>query len=474
MREALALVAFLSLAACAGDEGPPPIDESRQATGVKVGEVSTDSAVVWARLTRSQQRRADGIVRRARADRDNPETLDPTDLEGSVPGAPGNIRLVYSTSRDLADAVETDWLPALAENDFAVHFRLSGLAPDTAYYFETRTADSESRHQPLAGSFKTAPVADRHGDVTFTVITGQAYKDADRPDGFQIYESMLALEPEFIIPTGDTVYYDSDDPLVTSIDLARYHWQRIYSYPTLIEFHRQVPGYWEKDDHDSYANDNWPGMVRDYMGTFSFEQGLKVFAEHTPQSDKPYRRFRWGKGIEVWLVEGRDFRSPNDAPDGPDKTIWGQEQKDWLKESLLASDADWKVLVSPTPIVGPDRGNKNDNHANVGFTHEGDEFRSWAQQNLPENFFVACGDRHWQYHSIHPATGVQEFSSGPASDQHAGGTPGLTDDYHQFHRVEGGFLSVNTKQEGDQSTIIFRLHAVDGAVVYEWSRSKTI
>ena len=176
--------------------------------------------------------------------------------------------------------------------------------------------------------------------------------------------------------------------------------------------------------------------------------------------------------LEVWLVEGRDFRSPNNIPDGPEKTIWGEEQKRWLKETLLASDADWRVLISPTPIVGPDRKNKNDNHANVGFQHEGDEFRRWAADNLDDNFFVACGDRHWQYHSVDPKTGVQEFSSGPASDEHASGSPGETDEYHRFHRVQGGFLSVNTKKEGDQSVIAFRFHAVNGDVVYEWNSAR--
>jgi phosphodiesterase/alkaline phosphatase D-like protein len=160
--------------------------------------------------------------------------------------------------------------------------------------------------------------------------------------------------------------------------------------------------------------------------------------------------------------------------DGPEKSIWGAEQKKWLEESILASDADWRVLISPTPIVGPDRGNKNDNHANIGFQHEGDEFRAWVQQNVPDNFFIACGDRHWQYHSIHPTTKVQEFSSGPASDQHAGGTPGENDEYHQFHRVLGGFLSVSvsTAPGQDESAITFKLHGVDGKTEYEWSKRR--
>ncbi len=77
-------------------------------------------------------------------------------------------------------------------------------------------------------------------------------------------------------------------------------------------------------------------------------------------------------------------------------TIWGETQRNWLKETLTPSDATWKVLVSPTPIVSPDRLNKRDNHSNSAFAWEGNDFRQWVKRNLLERFFVACGDRHWQ------------------------------------------------------------------------------
>ena len=54
-------------------------------------------------------------------------------------------------------------------------------------------------------------------------------------------------------------------------------------------------------------------------------------------------------------------------------------------------------------------------------SHEGNELRAWLNQHVPDNCFVVCGDRHWQYHSVHPETGTQEFSVGAASDAHSGG-----------------------------------------------------
>jgi phosphodiesterase/alkaline phosphatase D-like protein len=89
------------------------------------------------------------------------------------------------------------------------------------------------------------------------------------------------------------------------------------------------------------------------------------------------------------MVEGRDFRSPNTMPDGPDKTIWGAEQKAWFKRTVEASDAAFRVLISPTPVIGPDRERKNDNHANEGFTHEGNELRQFIAEQ--KNMVVVTG-----------------------------------------------------------------------------------
>src|SRR5262249_46743098 len=204
----------------------------------------------------------------------------------------------------------------------------------------------------------------------------------------------------------------------------------------------------------------------------TFQQGMQIFRTEVPMGERTYRTFRWGKTLQIWLVEGRDYRSPNTMPDGPQKTIWGAAQKAWLQRTLVESDADWRILVSPTPIVGPDRANKADNHSNLAFAFEGREFREWAQRTLGDNFVTINGDRHWQYHSVHPETGTHEFSVGAASDSHASGSPGEDPRYHRFHRVKGGFLQVATERSGKESRVHFRLHDVHGQVVYEFSRSR--
>ncbi len=99
-----------------------------------------------------------------------------------------------------------------------------------------------------------------------------------------------------------------------------------------------------------------------------------------------YRTIRWGQDLQIWLVEGRDFRSPNDAPDGPDKTIWGKEQLAWFQSTVTNSDATFRILISPTPIVGPDHLWKSgtiDNLVAEGRAYEGNLLREFLAAEKP-------------------------------------------------------------------------------------------
>jgi alkaline phosphatase D len=454
------------LAAAAETNANPP----HQAMGTKAGEVTDTSAIIWTRLTAAPARNTTGPIIQGQVKKDGPVTLPaPIDqLHGACPGAAGRVRVHYGTRADLSDARTTDWVAVNEQTDFTHQFALAGLKPATQHHY---AVESEG-HGAFRGKFITAPPATTPGDVRFCVTTCEAYHDREHEDGHPIYPPMLALAPHFAVFTGDAVYYDSDEPAAKNAALARYHWQRMFSLPRQIDLLRNVATYWEKDDHDTQSDDTWP--TKHVYGELTFQQGQQIFREQAPMSEKNYRTFRWGRDLQIWLSEGRDFRSPNNAPDGPEKTIWGAEQKAWFKRTVAESDATWKVLVNPTPVVGPDRLNKKDNLSNAAFQHEGDEIRAWLQANVPDNFFVVTGDRHWQYHSIHPQTKVREFSCGPASNAHASGSPGENPQYHQFHRVKGGFFAATVRREGKESVLLAELRDVNGAVVHSWEGRRPV
>ncbi len=472
----IALILSVTLAAC---ESP------HMATGIKIGEVTDSEAIVWVRLTQNEKRVNFGApmpnvsytlastgeplaeVRDRQRDAvplvefPNGSSIDT--IEGAVPGAKGIVRILYKPEGDTEFKV-TPWHKVDPNADFTHQFRLADLQSGTQYVIEVEYgANKYLGRRTLSGTFRTAPAPDTVAPVTFTVITGQRYPDRDSDNGFKIYGQMLKLDPDFFVHTGDILYYDE---LAKTPALANWHWQRIYSFGSAVEFHKNVASYFMKDDHDTLVNDSWPTMETTFMGDLTFERGMEIFREQVPMGDKTYRTVRWGKDLQIWMVEGRDFRSPNTMEDGPDKTIWGAEQMAWFKRTVQESDATFRVLISPTPVVGPDRPNKSDNHANSAFAHEGNLLREFIASQ--KNMVVVCGDRHWQYVSVDATHGVKEYSSGPASDEHAGGwTNDMVFPEHIYLNVVGGFLAVTIERQDGKTALIARHYGVDGEILNE-------
>jgi len=250
----------------------------------------------------------------------------------------------------------------------------------------------------------------------------------------------------------------------------------------MVDFFANTPAYWLKDDHDFRFDD--ADQSGDKLPLAS--TGMGLFREQMPihpagdQSTPNYRTHRIGKDVQLWFLEGRAFRTDNKAPVGPEKSLWGAAQREWLERTLAASDATWKILISPTPMVGPDRASKSDNHTNpTGYRAEADAFFEWLKQKDIKNVLIICGDRHWQYHSIHP-TGVEEFSVGALNDENSimgikPGDPKSTDpdslvkQPYQYTEPTGGFLFVTAKPD---SALKIQFFDDRGVLLHELTKQK--
>jgi alkaline phosphatase/alkaline phosphatase D len=481
---------FLALLACRPEQPAENHQTIFLAQGIMAGEVSAASAIVQARLTASD-----------------------TVLHGDVPGSKGRGRFIYATSSDFADAKMTEWLQAQPNSDFILKAMLQQLSPGTQYYYrlEYGTDQEEDMHLSQTCTFNTLPGADRSDTVEFALVSclnyyhfhfgnydsADAYRGPDKALGYPGLVAIAERQPDFLVATGDNVYFDhpaaqgiarakkaGKNPLpglfdgqeVTTEEGMRRKYHLQFVQPRFVDLLCKVPVYWMKDDHDYRVNDADPSS--DFP--ISHELGIKNFREQLPvvppdvDSAKTYRTHKVSEDLQIWMVEGRDYRSPNDMPPGPDKSLWGAEQREWLQNSLLASDATFKILITPTPMIGPDDAYKKDNHTNPdGFRDEGEAFFLWLKEhNFHEkNFFIVCGDRHWQYHAVHPS-GIEEFSTGTLVDQNArtGRLPGdpestdpdgrITQYFVQDEPAEvtGGFLMISVvplADEGARAEFVF-------------------
>jgi alkaline phosphatase/alkaline phosphatase D len=323
----------------------------------------------------------------------------------------------------------------------------------------------------------------------YTFISGQPNGDGpvtatavDKQLGYPSFAAMQKLNPDFFIGAGDIVYYDfpKDAPAQTVPELRR-KWHEQFRFPRLKTFFGDRASYWMKDDHDFRFDD------ADLTGNQlpAATTGMDLFREQMPlhpagDTNSPnYRTHRINRDLQIWFLEGRDHRSNNKSPAGPEKSLWGAAQREWLERTLVASDAKWKILVSPTPMVGPDRASKSDNHTNPnGFRDEADSFFQYLTDKKIENVLILCGDRHWQYHSIHPS-GVEELSCGALNDENstrglAPGDPTSTDPQatirqpYLYPNPTGGFLHVDlSPNPKGTSSLTFSFYDDCGKILHQ-------
>ncbi|NMC40763.1 MAG: alkaline phosphatase, partial [Bacteroidales bacterium] len=438
--------------------------------GFHNGWADQNSVVIWTRLTKRPEMNRTGpafLIPSAKEVRRldkmaNPDsiyqaqlpegyTLD--EMEGACPGMEGEVKLIYYPLFNPEIRIEKEWQPVDPGKNFTVQWKLEGLASDTKYVVELKARKNRGKTitAEIEGSFRTPPDLDSVRNINFCIVTCHDYPRRDDPvNGHKIYKSMLQPFPDFLVHTGDVEYYDKPSPFALTEELMRFKWDRIFALPNQRDFYRQVTTYFMKDDHDVLRDDAYPGMT---YGTVTWERGLEIFdREQFPSNELPYKTIRWGKNLQIWLMEGRNFRSKNSEPDGPGKTIWGQKQKEWLFRTLKESDATFKLIITPGPILGPDRENKNDNYSNKGFKYEGDEIRNFLKQF--DNVFICNGDRHWQYVTNIPGTSLLEFSCGEGSDSHAEGwNQNDVRPEHRFLRVKGGYLRGNVTVKEDEAVL---------------------
>ncbi len=466
------------------------------AQGLMAGEATSSSIILQSRLTAT-------------------DTL----INGDIPGMPGVGRFEISEAISFAQSQQSEWIQADSLCDFIVKYKFDNLQPGTQYYYRLHFgSDSQNISFSPIQSFKTNFGSEREAESSFVVVTGMnyyhhhygkydslsAYSGPDKALGYPALVAIRDKQPDYFIGTGDNVYFDHpsqqdfqraisrgnaphpatyDGKEVTDEAGMRKKYHEQFYQPRYRELFSEVATYWEKDDHDYRKNDADP--FTDFP--ISHELGIKNFKEQLPVVDpekggKTYRTRRLNKDVQLWFVEGRDYRDANDQPPGPEKTLWGKEQLNWLKSTLLESDATFKILISPTPMVGPDDAYKRDNHVNPeGFKDEGDVFFAWLIEHdfLDKNFYIVCGDRHWQYHARHPS-GIEEYSCGALVDNNSragrlAGDPGSTDPdglIKQFYiqgspeEATGGFLYIRN-EIGEHPSLHFEFYDDLGELLCE-------
>ena len=358
---------FLRHAALAGATAVTPLGWARLAVaqsadgrpampfGVQSGDVTPEGGVIWSATDR-----------------------------------PARLIVEYATSEGFGDVRRVVGPAALPETGFTAQAVLTGLPAGQDIFYRVSfqdLGDLKSVSAPVAGRFKTPPSDGR--DVTFVWsgdTAGQGWGINLEWGGMKIYETMRRLEPDFFVHSGDMIY--ADGPIQAEVALpGGGTWRNVvtpekskvaetldefrgsYRYnlkdEPLRRFNAAVAQYVQWDDHE--VTNNWfhariledPRYTEKRVALLAARAKRAMF-EYTPlrpnpvESERVYRLIPRGPLLDLFMLDMRSYRGANSENRQTQLTdearILGAEQVQWLKQSLLASRATWKVIAADMPL----------------------------------------------------------------------------------------------------------------------------
>lgn len=328
--------------------------------GLQSGDVSTDSAVIW-----------------ARADR------------------PSRMLVEIATTDSFKDIRNGAFVDALPGSDFTAKALIDGLPAGQDIFYRVRFQDLSAPTilgEPMVGRFRTAPADRRSVSFLWSGDTmGQGWGIDESRGGMKTYATMLNSRPDFFIHNGDNIYADnpisaekkmpngeiwrsivSEDKAKAAETLAEFRGNYKYNLldNNLRAFNAEVPTFSQWDDHE-VTNNWWPEepLTRAAHQRAKYVEknmlllaarSSRAYHDYTPMREtqlepgRVYRKISYGPLLDVFMLDMRSYRGPNgennDGTYGPASHFLGPQQVAWLKRELLNSKATWKVIAADMPI----------------------------------------------------------------------------------------------------------------------------
>ena len=294
------------------------------------------------------------------------------------------VSVEWGTTFDLSAVQQTEPILAKASDDYTVVIAVGDLEPDTEYFYRMLVNGGPDRYLKRYPPFKTktgpAPGTGRDFRVAFGSCP-RFGEDRVQP----IWPRVSELEPDLFLWIGDNIYGDSVNPHVLQEEYRR---QR--DVDGLQPVLRSVSHLAVWDDHDFGMNN------QDSRNPIK-EEALAIFKQYwanpsygLPDTPGVFFRYSYGQ-VDFFMLDDRYNRDPDVAPQGPDKTMLGARQLEWLQEELGSSTAVFKVLVSGGGWSGA-KGDTGDSWA--AFIDERNKIFDFIRDNEISGVVLLSGDTH--------------------------------------------------------------------------------
>ena len=310
-----------------------------------------------------------------------------------------------SADQSFTNILETGSVDALSANDNCVRVEVSGLQPNTHYYY--RFTDNQSGNTSQVGRTKTAP-SGNVDEMTLAVASCSSIYSGF----FNAYRNIANNdEVDLMVHLGDYIYdfVDSDEQVRIPTPIP--------TTPSTLQEWRDRHAYYLLDPDLRLARQMHPWVViwdnHDFGdGT---QGGIEAFWEYVPRRDyhndieKIHRSYSFGNLFDLIMIDIEKFRNIDEiAPSEP--SVLGTEQRNWFLNELSNSETKWRIAgnqkmfggwfaVGLPPEFGiPTDGDVFDDGSWDGFMAERDTVFNHIVDNDIDNFMMISGDIHMSFY----------------------------------------------------------------------------
>lgn len=308
------------------------------------------------------------------------------------------VSLQYN-KRDEAKSKTVVYKGALGNEFNPIQFTIGGLDFNTTYQYKILLNGKPTSN---GGEFTTKDLWQwRKPAPDFNFLTGScSYFNEpvfDRPGtpygkDSSIFEPMVKEKAAFMLWLGDA-WYTRDVDYYSEWGLW-YRASHDRAVPVMQNFLKAMPQFAIWDDHDYGPND----IGKNYILKETSREIWKKYwcnPSYGENGQGTYTMTSWGD-VDLFLTDDRWWRSADrmkDSVDGkpnPEKRMLGKQQMEWLKNSLLYSNAVFKIITVGSQVLNP----VSPFDKWWEFPAEYDELMNFLKEYKINGVVFLTGDRH--------------------------------------------------------------------------------
>ena len=327
------------------------------------------------------------------------------------------IQVFYAQNSDLSlGNKELEKVAAASFSNQIATFDLIDLLEDTTYYY---VIIADGRRYPSQGTlkFKTVKINQPYsfaiacsscagGTISqfsnlgvsnskvFDLIRNYKYQKEDGQD------SNLDL----FVHMGD-LHYRNDLPVIglkeNYLDDYQYNYHLVMTQKRQKDLYQNIPLAYVWDDHDYGTNDSDGSYNLKYIASKAYREQVPHYSLVETLEDKRqgaiYQSFTIGR-VRFIMTDSRFYQDPTDAVDNNNKTLLGQNQREWLfqqlkiaKQRQIDNQEGLTVWVNSIPWIAKQ-------NSAIGswnkFSHERNKIANFIKENQIDKLIMISGDAH--------------------------------------------------------------------------------